>query len=78
MTTVLSVHNSDGCVGWCDANCHDAKNPKCTCICGGVNHGVGLSKAVENIRAVYDTIIETLEEGQMAVLPEAIQMEMEL
>lgn len=48
MTTVLAVYNSDGCVGRCDANCHDAKSPACDCICGGKNHGQGLQKAIEN------------------------------
>lgn len=50
MTTVLAVYNSDGCVGRCDANCHDARSATCDCICGGKNHGAGLQKAVENNR----------------------------
>ncbi len=31
----------------CGARCYDAKSSpeKCICICGGKNHGVGLSKA---------------------------------
>jgi len=49
MTTVLAVYNSRGCVGRCDANCHDAKHDKCTCICGGLNHGFGLARARENV-----------------------------
>lgn len=53
MTTVLSVHNSDGCVGRCDANCHDATSPDCDCICGGRNHGVGLQRAIENNYAEF-------------------------
>lgn len=30
----------------CDARCYDAKSSpdKCRCICGGKNHGIGLSK----------------------------------
>ena len=48
MTTVLSVYNNSGCVGRCDATCHEAKGPKCTCICGGKNHGAGYIKAVTN------------------------------
>ena len=23
----------------CDASCHEAREEKCTCICGGRNHG---------------------------------------
>lgn len=49
MTTVLAVHNSSGCVGRCDANCHDAKHEKCTCICGGKNHGKGSEQAIRNV-----------------------------
>lgn len=48
MTTVLAVYNSEGCVGRCDANCHDARSATCDCICGGKNHGAGLQQAVEN------------------------------
>jgi hypothetical protein len=29
---------------------------KCTCVCGGANHGVGLSKAVENTRALQGEV----------------------
>jgi hypothetical protein len=50
MTTTLAVYNSEGCVGRCDANCHNAKSATCDCICGGKNHGAGLQKAVENNR----------------------------
>ena len=49
MTTVLAVYNSSGCVGRCDANCHDAKHDKCTCICGGLNHGKGSVQAAQNV-----------------------------
>lgn len=36
----------------CDARCYNAKGEKCTCICGGANHGVGLDKAVENSQKI--------------------------
>jgi hypothetical protein len=52
MTTVLAVYNSDGCVGRCDAKCHDATSPDCHCICGGRNHGVGPTRAVANTHAM--------------------------
>lgn len=47
MSTVLAVYNSEGCVGRCDARCHDAKTLKCECICGGRYHGVGAAHAIE-------------------------------
>jgi len=49
MATVTELRDLDGSViGRCDARCHTAKGPKCKCICGGINHGVGLKQAIEN------------------------------
>ena len=48
MATAIAVYNSDGCVGRCDATCHEAKHATCTCICGGINHGKGLQQAIRN------------------------------
>lgn len=62
--TVMSQTNSDG-TRRCDANCHNARAPRCECICGGANHGVGLGQAMENTR-VMSGIVELLrceEEG---------------
>jgi hypothetical protein len=47
MTTAIAAYTSDGCVGRCDARCHEAKEETCTCICGGRLHGVGADRAVE-------------------------------
>lgn len=33
----------------CDAICHDARKEKCTCICGGKNHGKGFEQAKQNV-----------------------------
>jgi len=41
MATILALYNSDGCVGRCDAKCHEAKGTECRCICGGKYHGRG-------------------------------------
>ena len=46
--TLISSHNSDGCTGKCDANCYNATSSECDCICGGMNHGVGLKQAGVN------------------------------
>lgn len=56
MATLISVHNSEGLVGRCDARCHDAKDPGCDCICGGRNHGVGLAQATENTVEMFDEL----------------------
>lgn len=46
MTTAIAVYTSSGCVGRCDAKCHNAREPECDCICGGRLHGVGSSSAI--------------------------------
>lgn len=56
--TLISVYNSDGCVGRCDAKCYDAVSPHCDCVCGGANHGAGLKKAEENTREMADSWID--------------------
>jgi hypothetical protein len=48
VATLFSVSNSDGLVGRCDANCYDARESECDCICGGKNHGQGVERAVDN------------------------------
>ena len=42
----------------CNSQCHYAKHPTCCCVCGGVNHQVGLEKAIENTRILMGVILE--------------------
>lgn len=56
MAILIRVANSDGVVGQCDAKCYGAHEPRCSCICGGENHGVGLTKALANTRAIVETV----------------------
>lgn len=58
MTTLISVHNSEGEVGRCDAKCHNAKHKDCDCCCGGVNHGVGGRQAIQNTREMANGLAE--------------------
>jgi hypothetical protein len=37
MTTLIAAYDSEGCIGRCDAKCHNATSPDCHCICGGRN-----------------------------------------
>jgi hypothetical protein len=80
--TLISVYNSDGCVGRCDAHCYEAKTPHCHCICGGKNHGAGLKKAQDNTREYCEQWIETyckshkIEDGQGEVNPDLFQLKM--
>ncbi|MCZ7544885.1 MAG: hypothetical protein M5R40_15785 [Anaerolineae bacterium] len=48
MTTLIAVYDSEGCRGRCDARCYNAKGDKCTCVCGGMNHGAGPQRAMQN------------------------------
>lgn len=44
----------------CDAKCYDADTTagSCVCVCGGVNHGVGLHQADEQTAVMADALIE--------------------
>lgn len=44
--TIMTQGNSEG-ERRCDATCHKAKKPGCTCICGGRYHGRGSSAAAQ-------------------------------
>jgi len=54
MATMIAVYDSNGCIGRCDAKCHEAEQPECDCICGGVNHGVGQKQAEINTRSMVE------------------------
>ena len=68
MVTLIEVRNSQGVIGRCDERCYDAIGGKCDCCCGGVNHGVGLNKAVANLSRMYNDVIlaNTLEDVSQA------------
>jgi len=49
MATLLSAYTHAGkLIGTCDARCYDGKPGRCSCVCGGVNHAVGLQQAAYN------------------------------
>ena len=73
MTTLIVVGNSEGVIGRCDAKCYEAHELKCTCICGGRNHGVGLQKALENTAELVDPTGE-LRERMLAMGGEFVQL----
>ena len=60
MATVMSWGNSEGVKGRCDAKCHNAKTPKCECMCGGAYHGAALQAGgVEKVqRESWDEVLE--------------------
>lgn len=47
---VLLVKSKAGrLIGCCSRHCYDDEDFRCTCICGGVNHGVGRRQAARNV-----------------------------
>ncbi len=48
MATLIKLETSDGHQRLCSAKCYNAKGHKCTCICNGMNHGVGPEQAAQN------------------------------
>jgi len=49
MSILIEAHRSDGTlIGRCDHLCYNGHGPRCKCICGGRNHGVGKNQAIRN------------------------------
>ncbi len=54
---VISIFDGDRCVGQCDESCYDSECDECTCVCGGINHGVGREQAIKNTLIFLDDLI---------------------
>lgn len=54
MATLLSAYDRGTLYGRCDASCYAGTKTVCDCICGGVNHGVGLEVALANTAAMSE------------------------
>ena len=82
MSCLIYQSNGDHCTGKCDANCYNATSPVCTCVCGGKNHGVGLTQAVENTRLYAEEMIEqyaaanNLDKKSFSVNPDIYQLKL--
>jgi len=50
MAVLMSCESSDGEKRVCDARCYNAKHARCSCVCLGQNHAVGLEQALDNTR----------------------------
>ena len=48
MATLIAVYRNRRCIGRCDARCYGAKHGDCTCVCGGMNHAQGRTRAENN------------------------------
>lgn len=60
MATLILVKYSSGKSRRCDARCYNAKNRKCTCVCGGANHGVGLQAAIRYTEGLAECYFEQI------------------
>lgn len=75
MATVITQTSGDGSqTRRCDAKCHEAKHEKCTCICGGMNHGKGLKNAVENMRQLWETLSDMDPTAQVTCNPQQLYL----
>jgi len=74
MATLISWETSGGKKGRCDARCHNAKGPRCRCICGGRYHGAALRPGgVE--QAVRDTWEEAIQEAEQKAKAEGAELD---
>jgi len=60
VTTLLTVKIGQDAPRRCDAKCYESTSAKCDCVCGGKNHGAGLSKAIDNTRELAESWIERI------------------
>jgi hypothetical protein len=63
MTTLIALYHNRRCVGRCDARCYQAHDEHCHCICGGINHGVGRQKALQQTRLFLSDLPLTRKES---------------
>jgi len=57
MTVLISQRTATG-ERRCDERCYNAKGKKCSCVCGGINHGVGIEQAYKNTQEMLDALEE--------------------
>lgn len=61
MATIISFGDGTGHRRQCSAKCYDAKGHKCSCLCGGRNHGVGPERAAQNAQHPSDEWVQELQ-----------------
>jgi hypothetical protein len=73
--TLMQVGNSEG-VRRCDERCYGAEGGVCACCCGGLNHGAGLNRAIDNTRAIAAAWVAAGKESDAYFAPEARQVDL--
>ncbi len=57
----------------CDARCYDAESGECGCVCGGRNHGAGLTRAQEITADMASELLERCRDQGVRINPLGIQ-----
>jgi len=73
MTTLIICTDGES-IRRCDAKCYNATGETCTCVCGGMNHGVGESAAKANIDALLDELLFEACESEIESEPIEVQL----
>jgi len=70
MATLILRKDLKGAItGRCDANCYNAKGTKCTCVCAGINHGLGRNQAINNTVQLQHTPDPAAQPGEYTFPP---------
>ena len=56
----------------CDRRCYDATGQQCHCVCGGMNHGVGLAAAQVRTYAYNECLTIAHATAKQEARPEAM------
>lgn len=62
MFVVFEVRTDWGTQRRCDERCVNGTRLACSCVCQGINHGVGYNQALENTRECYEWLVELVHE----------------
>ena len=57
LLAIISIFDGDRCMGQCDEDCYDSNADDCSCVCGGLNHGVGRDQAIKNTLIFLDDLV---------------------
>jgi len=79
VATLMSVGDNYG-ERRCDEKCYGAEGGSCSCICGGMNHGIGLKAAAANTQEHAKQLLKKIKEENpgMEATINAIQESLEL
>lgn len=79
MATLMTVGDNNG-ERRCDEKCYGAEGGVCSCICGGMNHGVGLKAAAANTQEHAKELLKTIKRDNpgMEATINAIQEALEI